>query len=156
MREREASAGGIIVKVALTISMSALPPATRASAYGSVRRVAGMPEAGEQDTLNAALTGKLGQSEAAVQGLFGAVDRRAMTRKGQWLGRSYLRDGRTLTRVDPKAEHVRVRVGTAAYERAPAELRGSYRQHDWLVVRLEDREVGLRYVRRCWPHKART
>ena len=110
-----------------------------------------------QDSEQDALAGKLGQCESSVQQAFqrldaaveeivGAVDRHAIRRDGEWMGRSYKLGGKLLLRVDPKVGSLRVQVGEEAYAAAPAVLRGSYRQDDWLVVRPEHMEEGLACV----------
>ena len=92
----------------------------------------------DQDTEQDALAGKLDQCESGVQQAFqrldaafeeivGAVDRHAIRRNGEWVGRSYKLGGKLLLRVDPKVGSLRVQVGKEAYAAAPAVLRGSYR-----------------------------
>ena len=100
------------------------------------------------DTEQDALVGKLGQCESGVQKTFrrldaaveeivGAVDRHAIRRGGEWMGRSYKLGGKLLLRVDPKVASLRVQVGKEAYAAAPAVLRDAYKQDDWIVVRPE-------------------
>ena len=111
----------------------------------------------EQDTEHDALAGKFGRCESDVQDAFrrldaavaeivGIVDRHAIRRNGEWVGRSYKLEGKLLLRVDPKVNSLRVQVGTKAYAAAPAVLRGSYRQDDWIVIRPEHTDEGLACV----------
>ena len=119
----------------------------------------------QQDTQRDALAGKLGRSEGGVQDAFrrldammeqvaGPIDRHAIRRGGEWVGRSYKLDGKLLLRVDPKVASLRVQVGKAAYGAAPTGLRGTYKQEDWLIVRPEDAEQGLAYIKALLPTRA--
>lgn len=111
----------------------------------------------KQDTAEVALQGKLGQSEGAVQDAFhrldrlvsailATVDRRAITRAGEWMGRSYLLGRRLVLRIDPKIAFLRVWVGGDAYAGAPSLLVGQYRQDGWLIVRPTDLDHALAYL----------
>ena len=113
--------------------------------------------ADEQDTETAALAGSLGRSEATVRHVFrklddlvtrtaGAINRRAIRRDGEWIGRSYKLGRRLLIRVDPKGGFLRVQVGAEAYAAAPEALRGPFRQDDWIVLKPEDADLGLQYL----------
>ncbi len=62
------------------------------------------------------------------------------------MGRSYKLGGKLLLRADPKVESLRVQVGKEAYAAAPAVLRSTYRQDDWIVIRPEHMEEGLSLV----------
>ena len=116
-----------------------------------------MLKAKAQDTEQDALAGKRGQCESGVQEAFrrldtavekivGAVDRRAIRRDGDWVGRSYKLGGKLLLQVNPKVESLRVQVGKEAYAAASAVLRGSYRQDGWIVIRPEHIDEGLACV----------
>ena len=111
----------------------------------------------EQDTEASALAGSLGRSEAAVRDTFrqlddlvtsivGAVDRRAIRRDGEWVGRSYKIGRRLLIRVDPKGSSLRVQVGADAYAAAPEALRGNFIQRDWIVFEPQDVGLGLSFL----------
>ena len=120
-----------------------------------------------QDTQHDPLAGKLGQCEsgvqesfrrldAAVEEIVGAVDRHAIRRGGDWVGRSYKLNGKLLLRVDPKVGSLRVQVGKAAYAAAPAVLQGTYRQDDWIVLRPEHMEEALACIAAVVAERARS
>ena len=81
---------------------------------------------------------------------------RFIRRGGEWLGRSYKLGGKLLIRVYPKGGTLRVQVGKEAYAAAPAVLRGTYRQDDWIVVRPEHMEEALACIAAVVAETARS
>lgn len=111
----------------------------------------------QQDSNHVAMTGKLSDAEEAVRELFlnvdravedalGAIDRGAIRRGGNWLGRSYRWNGHNVIRIDVKLKKLRIWVGEARYETAPVALKGQFRQTDWLDVSPDTARVLFNYL----------
>jgi hypothetical protein len=90
------------------------------------------------------------EMSARVRALHGRLTRllmdQGLTPRGVRGGISYKLGRRTLCRIDPKSEFLRVYVGAVAELSAPPELRGPYRQRGWLIVRPRDGGVAEQYL----------
>jgi len=95
----------------------------------------------------------MGHGEHRLGAMLERIDellrRRGLTPKRVQRGISYKLGRATVVRIDPKREFLRVQVGERLEAAAPPELRDSYVQRGWLVVRPDVEELAVRYIDRC-------
>lgn len=92
--------------------------------------------------------------EDGVQQLFHKIDRKLvrrfkLLRKPVLGGISYRRGRKCVMRIDFKEAALRARVGADLYATAAPQLRGRYRQANWIRLTPEYGRLGEEYVLYC-------
>jgi hypothetical protein len=120
----------------------------------------------EIDTDAAALAGQLGQCSSQVRDIFFALDRALeaaglpferspLRRSGAWLARSYKLGSKSLLRVDPKGDWLKVKVGPNNAATIPQSLRPlGEKRDDWIVITPTTRDIGIKFAVRAMKTNA--